>query len=188
MNRESENESERTARSCGTPRRVHVLSDSLGETADLVGRAAASQFPRGSFEIVRHPKVTCASSLEEVVRAAADDACIFLYTLADPSLGERMAALVSELRLVAVNVLGPVVGAFSGLVGTAPTGEVGAIRKTDRGYYERIEALEYTVKHDDGRNPVGLAEADVVLVGVSRTGKTPLAMYLAFKGYKTANI
>ena len=175
-------------RSCGTVRTVHVLSDSLGETADLVGRAAASQFPRGSLEIVRHPKVACASSLEEVVRAAADSACIFLYTLADPLLGERMDTLINELGLVAVDVLGPVVEAFSGLVGTAPTGEVGAIRKTDRGYFERIEALEFTVKHDDGRNPEGLAEAEVVLVGVSRTGKTPLAMYLAFKGYKTANI
>lgn len=170
------------------PRRVYVLSDSLGETADLVGRAAASQFPPGTFELVRLPKVSCAGSLEEAVRSAAQHACVFFYTLADPALSERMRSLTDELGLAAVDILGPAVAALSGSADVAPTGEVGAIRKTDRGYFQRIEAMEFTVKHDDGRNPEGLTEAEIVLIGVSRTSKTPLSMYLAFKGYKTANI
>jgi len=170
------------------PRRVYVLSDSLGETADLVGRAAASQFPAGTFELVRLAKVSSAGCLEEAVRAAAPQACAFFYTLAGPALRERMRSLTGELGLVAVDILGPAVAALSSSAGVEPTGEVGAIRKTDRGYFQRIEAMEFTVKHDDGRNPEGLTEAEVVLIGVSRTSKTPLSMYLAFKGYKTANI
>ncbi len=173
---------------CALPRRVYVLSDSLGETADLVGRAAASQFSPGTFELVRLGKVSCAGSLEEAVRSAAQQACVFFYTLADPDLRERMRLLTDVLGLAAVDILGPAVAALAQSADVHPTGEVGAIRKTDRGYYQRIEAMEFTVKHDDGRNPEGLTDAEVVLIGVSRTSKTPLSMYLAFKGYKTANI
>lgn len=173
---------------CETPGRVYILSDSLGETADLVARAAVSQYARGTFELVRLSKVSSAASLEEAVRAASDTGCVFFYTLADPALRARMHALVIELEIVAVDILGSAVEALSRVTGSEPTGEVGAIRKTDRGYFQRIEALEFTVKHDDGRNPEGLSEAEIILIGVSRTSKTPLAMYLAFKGYKTANI
>jgi regulator of PEP synthase PpsR (kinase-PPPase family) len=174
--------------SCELPRKIFILSDSLGETADMVGRAAASQFPRDTFELIRLSKVSSAGSLEEAVRSASGHACLFFYTLADPGLRERMHALVAELGLAAVDILGPAVQTLSVAAGVEPTGEAGAIRKTDRGYYQRIEAMEFTIKHDDGRNPEGLSEAEVVLVGVSRTSKTPLSMYLAFKGYKTANV
>lgn len=173
---------------CGSPVRIYILSDSLGETADLVARAAASQFAGGTFELVRLAKVSSAGSLEELVRAAATQGCVLFYTLANPVLRERMHTVVAELGVTAVDILGTAVEALSHAAGAQPTGEVGAIRKTDRGYFERIEALEFTVKHDDGRNPEGLAEAEIILIGASRTSKTPLSMYLAFKGYKTANI
>lgn len=173
---------------CDSPSRIYILSDSLGETADLVAHAAASQFSRDAFEFVRLAKVSSAGSLEELVRAASGQGCVFFYTLADPALRERMYAVVAELGATAVDILGTAVEALSQASGITPTGEVGAIRKTDRGYFERIEAMEFTVKHDDGRNPEGLAEAEIVLIGASRTSKTPLSMYLAFKGYKTANI
>lgn len=181
-------DSEQAPSGCVLPRRVYVLSDSLGETADLVGRAAASQFAPGTFELVRLAKVSSAGSVDEAVRSAARHACVFFYTLADPVLRERMRRLVDELGLAAVDILGPAVTALASSAGIEPTGEAGAIRKTDRGYFQRIEAMEFAVKHDDGRNPEGLADAEVVLIGVSRTSKTPLSMYLAFKGYKTANI
>ncbi|MBE0417041.1 MAG: kinase/pyrophosphorylase [Coriobacteriia bacterium] len=173
---------------CDSPATIYILSDSLGETADLVARAAASQFSRGTFELVRLAKVSSAGSLEELVRAASNPGCVFFYTLADPALRERMDAVVAELGVTAVDILGTAVEALSRASDIAPTGEVGAIRKTDRGYFQRIEAMEFAVKHDDGRNPEDLSEAEVVLIGASRTSKTPLSMYLAFKGYKTANI
>ena len=168
--------------------KILVLSDSLGETADLVARAAASQYPRESFQIVRLAKVASPGSLEEVVRAAAEEGCVFFYTLADPEMRDRMHVLVTELGLGAVDILGPAVEALGNTACAGPTGEAGAIRKTDRGYFQRIDAMEFAVRHDDGRHPEGLAEAEVVLIGVSRTSKTPLSMYLAFKGYKVANI
>lgn len=173
---------------CDSPVRIYILSDSLGETADLVARAAVSQFTPGTFELARLAKVSSAGSLEELVRAASTHGCVFFYTLANPALRERMHAVVAELGVTAVDILGTAVEALSLASGARPTGEVGAIRKTDRGYFERIEALEFTVKHDDGRNPEGLREAEIILIGASRTSKTPLSMYLAFKGYKTANI
>ncbi len=168
--------------------RIHILSDSLGETADLVARAAASQFPHERFEVVRLSKVASAGSLEEAVRAASAEGCVFFYTLADPLMRERMNALVADLGLAAVDILGPAVEVLETAACVVPTGEAGAIRKTDRGYFQRIEAMEFAVQHDDGRHPEGLSEAEVVLIGVSRTSKTPLSMYLAFKGYKAANI
>lgn len=172
----------------GRPHTVYLLSDSLGETAELVGRAAISQFPPGSFSVVRLAKVSSVGSLEEAVSGAEHDGSVFLYTLADPALRERMSTLAEERELLAVDILGPAISALGDSSGAEPTGEAGAIRRTDRGYVQHIEALEYAVKHDDGRDPEGLADADVVLIGVSRTGKTPVSMYLAFKGYKAANV
>ncbi len=170
------------------PVRIYILSDSLGETADLVARAAASQFPRDTFEVVRFPKLSSAGSLEEVVRSVCKERCVFFYTLADRRLRDRMPDVVSELGVPAVDILGTAVSGLSSAAGVEPTGEVGAIRKTDRGYFERIDAMEFAVEHDDGRSIEGLTEAEIVLIGVSRTGKTPLSMYLAFKGYRVANI
>ena len=173
---------------CEAPFRLYILSDSLGETADLVARAAASQYAPGTFEVVRLATVSSAASLEEAVRSAARGACVFFYTLVDPALRRRMQEVVEEIDLAAVDILGPAIGALSEAARVQPRGERGAIRKTDRGYFQRIEALEFAVRHDDGRHPEGLPEAEIVLIGVSRTSKTPLSMYLAFKGYKCANV
>ncbi len=170
------------------PVRIYILSDSLGETADLVARAAASQFPPETFKVVRFPKVASAGSLEEVVRSVREHRCVLFYTLADARLRDRMHEVVSAVDLPAVDILGSAVSVLYQASGVKPRGEAGAIRRTDRGYFQRIEAWEFAVKHDDGRNIGGLAEAEIVLIGVSRIGKTPLSMYLAFKGYKAANI
>lgn len=171
-----------------SPQKVYVLSDSLGETADLVGRAAASQFPRETFDIVRLSRISSPGSLQEAIGGALAEGSVFLYTFADRSLRDRMSALVQERGLFAVDVLGPAIGALADASGVVPTGQAGVIRRTDRGYVQHIEALEFAVKHDDGRDPEGLTDAEVVVIGVSRTGKTPVSMYLAFKGYKAANV
>lgn len=166
---------------------IHVISDSLGETGEMVARAASAQFAPGAFRIERLPKITAPEQLRELVQTHCGGACIFLYTLVDPSLRGEMERLCEE-GVHGVDLLGPAVGMLEQATGISPTGEVGVLRRTDQEYFDRVEAMEYTVKHDDGRNPEGLLEADVVLVGVSRTSKTPLAMYLAFKGYHVANV
>jgi len=166
---------------------VHILSDSLGETAEMVARAAIAQFDGDAFRIERLPRVRTAEELRSTVRSHCGRWCLFLYTLVDESLRSEMETLCAA-GVNGVDVLGPAVATIQRVTGIAPSGEPGAVRRTDEEYFERIEAMEFAVKHDDGRNPQDLADADVVLIGVSRSSKTPLAMYLAFKGYRAANV
>ena len=166
---------------------VHVLSDSLGETGEMVARAAIAQFPPGSFVIERLPRVDNAEGLRRMVREHCGHHCLFLYTLVDAGLREEMQALCDE-GANGVDLLWPSVSVLASVTGVTPAGQAGSMRRTDEEYFERIEAMEFAVKHDDGRNPQGLTEADIVLIGVSRTSKTPLSMYLAVKGYRVANV
>lgn len=167
---------------------VYILSDSLGETAEQVARAALSQFDEETFHVVRLPRVSSRGQLEGVVRGAVSRRCVFLYTLAEPKLREAMERVALETRVAAVDILGPVVEPLAELAHESPAWRAGMIRQTDRGYFERVEALDFAVQHDDGRNVELLDDAEIVLVGVSRTSKTPLSMYLAFKGYRVANV
>lgn len=169
------------------PVSVHVLSDSLGETGEMVARAVVAQFELGDFHIERLPKVTSPSELRQMVGAHCGTDCIFLYTLVDPELCAAMEDLVRG-GVNGVDILGPSVAVLAKASGKRPHGEAGAVHRTDKEYFDRIEATEFAVMHDDGRNPQGLPDADIVLLGVSRTSKTPLAMYLAFKGYRVANV
>lgn len=171
----------------GNPLTIHVISDSLGETGETVALAAISQFPPNTFRIERLPKVESAAELRDIVRTHCGDDCIFFYTLVDRALRNEMGRLVGT-GVVGVDLLGPALDLLEQVTGRHPSGEVGRIRRTDEGYFDRIEAMEFAVKHDDGRNPEELAEADIVIVGVSRTSKTPISMFLAFKGWRVANV
>jgi len=167
---------------------VHLLSDSLGETADAVARASCAQFPPGAFRLERLPKVSSVEQLHELIESHCGESCIFFYTLVEAGLLAEMRRLVAEKNVRGVDILGPSVELLSSLSHLSPRGVAGTIRQPDEAYYDRIEAMEFAIKHDDGRNPDGLKEADVVLVGVSRTSKTPLSIYLASKGLYAANI
>jgi regulator of PEP synthase PpsR (kinase-PPPase family) len=167
---------------------IHILSDSLGETADAVARAATSQFPPSAFRLERLPKVTTVQQLHDMVGAHCGEQCIFFYTLVELELIEEMRRLVAEQGVKGIDILGPGVDLLAGVTGFVPRGIAGTIRQPDEAYYDRIEAMEFAIKHDDGRNPEGLQEADVVLIGVSRTSKTPLSIYLASKGFYAANV
>lgn len=167
---------------------VHLLSDSLGETADAVARAVVAQFPPGAFRLERLPKVSSVEQLRELVDEHCGPSCIFFYTIVQEQLLAEMRSLVEEHGVRGVDILGPGVGLLASYSGLVPRGVAGAIRQPDEAYYDRIEAMEFAIKHDDGRNPEGLLEADVVLIGVSRTSKTPLSIYLASKGFYAANI
>ena len=169
---------------------VHVISDSLGDTACEVVLAAAGQCREGSFSISRLPKVT---SLEQV-RVYLDRhldrerKLIVFHTIVDPVLRARVMEYLGQLHIRSIDLIGPAIAAISSLVGQQPTGVAGSIHKTDARYFKRIGAMEFFVEHDDGRGADDLDDADVVLLGVSRTSKTPLSMYLAFQGYNVANI
>ncbi len=170
------------------PITIHILSDSLGETGDAVARAVAAQFPHGTFRVERLPKVSSSEQLAELVAEHCGRHCIFFFTLVEKSLRDEMLALAACGRVRAVDILGPGVDLLARIAGVDPQGVAGAMRQPDEAYFDRIDAMEFAIKHDDGRNPEGLKDADVVLVGVSRTSKTPLSIYLASKGFYTANI
>ena len=170
---------------------VIVISDSLGDTACEVVLAAAGQFDEGAFRLLRLPKVTSVDQVRSFVdpRVDADHRNIAVFhTIVDSALRARVLDYLSGLHIRAVDLIGPTLAVLSSLIGCAPRGVAGSIHRTDDRYFHRIEAMEYFVEHDDGRGCDDLSGADIVLLGVSRTSKTPLSMYLAFHGYKVANI
>ncbi len=167
---------------------IYVLSDSLGETAELVVKAAASQYNSGHVVINRIPYVTDKQTVVETIEEAVRDKAMVAFTLVLPELREFTVELCEKFKLPYVDIMGPVMKQMGKITENKPKYEPGIFRKLDSDYFKRIEAIEFAVKYDDGKDPRGLVRADVVLVGVSRTSKTPLSMYLAHKQIKAANV
>ncbi|MET3574742.1 pyruvate, water dikinase regulatory protein [Bhargavaea ullalensis] len=169
---------------------IYIVSDSLGETGDLVAKAAISQF-RQNFEstaVRRIPHVESVEQLREVTVIAADQGAIILYTLVKEEMRAFLRTECGRRDIPAVDLLGPVIQEISNKLGESPSEEPGRVRLLDEDYFKKIEAIEFAVKYDDGRDPRGLLLADIVLIGVSRTSKTPLSQYLAHKRLKVANV
>lgn len=167
---------------------VFVVSDSVGETADFVVKAAVSQFNSGFVDIRRVAFVNNLAHITEIVNEAKDTAAIIAYTIV---LEELREALVNEAKkhgVPIVDILGPMVDALAKVSGRSPKMKPGLLRKLDKNYFSKVEAIEFAVKYDDGKDPRGVLRADVVIIGVSRTSKTPLCMYLAHKSIKAANV
>ena len=169
---------------------VHVISDALGDTACEVVLAAAGQFREGSVRIARLPRVTGIDEVERYLapHIASGEPIAVFHTIVDPELRSQLAFTLRHLDVPSVDLMGPALDALSALLGDRPAGTPGVIHRTDERYFRRIEAMEYFVAHDDGRGADDLSDADIVLIGVSRTSKTPLSMYLAFQGYRVANV
>ncbi|MFA8439576.1 pyruvate, water dikinase regulatory protein [Pueribacillus sp. YX66] len=167
---------------------VYVLSDSVGETADLVVKAAASQFRATDIEVRRVPYVEDKSTVREVITLAKEANAIIAYTLVLPEIKDYLIERANEENLKVVDILGPMISSLQSLIQVQPRGEPGLVRKLDEDYFRKIEAIEFAVKYDDGRDPRGILHADIVLIGVSRTSKTPLSQYLAHKRIKVANV
>jgi regulator of PEP synthase PpsR (kinase-PPPase family) len=170
------------------PVEIHVVSDSTGETATRVVMAVERQFPELEFEVIRHPRITCAEDLQLAAARARGRRAVVVYTLVDPGYREAMRTLCRRYRLHYCDLLGHPIDAVARVSGLAPRGEPGARPVLDTSYFKRIEAIEFAVQADDGASVRRLDQADIVLVGVSRTSKTPLSIYLGYLGYKAANI
>ncbi len=167
---------------------IHIVSDSTGDTAARVARAAQSQFADFETALFRHARVKSREALAKALEAAVGRRATVFYTLVDPALREGMIELAREHRLVVLDVLGPALNAISTASGLHPIQEPGRQAPLDAQYFRRIAAIEFAVKHDDGRGADDLHNADVILVGVSRTSKTPTSMHLGYMGYMAANI
>lgn len=169
---------------------LFIVSDSVGETAGLVAKAAASQF-RYDLETVsikRFSHVEDESQLAEIAYLAKNQRALIIYTLVKSSMRKQMQLFCNEFGVICIDLLGPIVDKISEQLGQDPYEEPGLVRQLDDVYFKKIDAIEFAVKYDDGRDPRGILQADIVLIGVSRTSKTPLSQYLAHKGYKVANV
>ena len=167
---------------------MYVVSDSVGETADLVAKAAASQFGNTNITLKRIPFVEDTSTIDEVISLAEMDDAIIAYTLVKPDIREYMFMKAKEKNVVAYDIIGPFIDTLENKFGERALNEPGLVRKLDENYFKRVEAIEFAVKYDDGRDPKGILKADIVLLGVSRTSKTPLSQFLAHKRFKVANV
>jgi regulator of PEP synthase PpsR (kinase-PPPase family) len=166
---------------------LHVVSDSTGETAARLVHALEAHVPDTQFDVVRHPRVETVSDLALTVSRTKGRPAVIVYTLVDSQLRDEMRRLCRRARVHYCDLLGHPIDAVARVSGRAAKMESGRQQPLDSQYFKRIEAIEFAVKFDDGLGS-GLEDADVVLVGVSRTSKTPLSMYLGYLGYKTANV
>ncbi|MCK0206784.1 kinase/pyrophosphorylase [Starkeya koreensis] len=166
---------------------LHLVSDSTGETLMSVGRAAAAQYNLKPIEHI-YPLVRAHKQLDKVIQAIEEYPGIVLYTLTDRELRNRLKTYCRDNSIPVLSVLAPVVQLFQAYLGGAPEPRVGGQHQLDGEYFRRIDAMNFTVMHDDGQHVDGLEAADVVLLGISRSSKTPTSIYLANRGIKTANI
>ncbi|MCE5274360.1 MAG: kinase/pyrophosphorylase [Deltaproteobacteria bacterium] len=171
---------------CATP--VYIVSGGMGASGRQLVNTVLAQFPGATIPVVMVPHVSTQVQIEEALARAAKSGGTIVHTLVNVRLREAMNRLAKERGVPAVDLMGGLIGRLSSLLGMEPAGRPGMYRRLNRQYFERIEAIEYAIAHDDGQDIGELSRAEIVLVGVSRLGKTPLAMYLAMLGWKTANV
>jgi regulator of PEP synthase PpsR (kinase-PPPase family) len=166
---------------------LHIVSDSTGETAARLVQALEAQFPDQEFEEIRHARIESVEDLELAVRTARGRPAVVVYTLVAPEMRDAMRRLCRRARVHYCDLLGHPIDAVARVSGQAARMTPGTRAPLNPAYFRRIEAMEFAVKYDDGVG-AGLDEADIVLVGVSRTSKTPLSIYLGYLGHKVANV
>src|SRR5690348_12841746 len=167
---------------------LHLISDATGETLITLARAATAQYAKVLPVEHIYPLIRTQKQLDRVLAEIEEAPGIVLYTLLEDDLVKRLEHTCRELHLPCMSILGPVLQLLQSYLGSESTHRVGAQHTLNAEYFKRIDALNYTMMHDDGQHPEGLQEADVVLIGVSRTSKTPTSIYLANRGVKTGNV
>jgi [pyruvate, water dikinase]-phosphate phosphotransferase / [pyruvate, water dikinase] kinase len=175
-----------TANNSGT---IYIISDGTGETASTMIRAALVQYPDKDIHLVRCKNIRTENQVDPLIQECFERQGLIVYTVVSESLRTKIREKANEKSIPAIDLLGPVLhvlDAYFGQSTHAP--QAGLLRAVDSQYYKRIEAIEYTVKHDDGKTLSDLDLADIVLVGISRTSKTPLSVFLSHKGWKVANV
>lgn len=167
---------------------IYIVSDSTGETAATMIRAALVQYPENEVTLVRCKNVRTEEQAERIVEECFERRGMIAFTTASPTLRAKIREFAAGKGIPAVDLLDPLLKTLDAFFGATSASNVGALRVVDEMYFKRIEAIEYTVKHDDGKTLAHLDKADIILVGVSRTSKTPLSIFLSHKGWKVANV
>ena len=171
-----------------TSKKIYLLSDGTGETAERVLRSGLKQFNGYNTQVQKFPYVTDVTQLQKVIQLTAEDDALLIFTLVDPGLRQEAKELAGQQRIRHIDLLDNVLNQLSLYFRANPIGVPNQMNLVNDEYFKRIEAVEFTVRGDDGKNPKLLHKADIILVGVSRTSKTPLSVFLAHKGYKVCNI
>ncbi len=169
-------------------RKVLIVADGTGETAEKAAQAALTQFRGLEVRTEAYTRVRSRFEIKEVIERASRERAFVVFTIIDPEHREYLQQLAADLQVEAADLIGGLVMRLAAFFGREPLYAPGAQYQLDADYYRRIEAVEFAVKSDDGQSPGNLRRADMVLIGLSRTSKTPLSMYLAHKGYRVANV
>lgn len=167
---------------------VFIVADGTGETAEKAAKAALTQFRGLEVYTEAFTRVRSRYEIREVIERAKAERAFVVYTIIDPEHREYLEQSSAELGVQAADLIGSLVLRMAAFFGQEPLYAPGIQHQLDAGYFKRIEAVEFAVKSDDGQSPQNLRRADMVLIGLSRTSKTPLSMYLAHKAYKVANV
>jgi regulator of PEP synthase PpsR (kinase-PPPase family) len=168
---------------------IFILADGTGETAATMIRAAVVQYADLNINIVRCKNVRTEEQIESLIEDVSAQKGIIVFTMVSPQLSKKVMDSAAQKGILTVDLMGPLLSALDNYLGRTNSGHTaGLLRAVDDQYFKRIEAIEFTVKHDDGKTLTHLDQADIVLVGISRTSKTPLSIFLSHKGWKVANI
>lgn len=168
---------------------LHIMSDGTGETASAVARAVLVQYKQDQANIIRHQNIrTEEQALSSIDRIQNGKKNLLIYTIVLPEIRKIIQETCQKRKINTIDLLGPLFKNFDGILENNEEKKPGLLRSVDEDYFKRIEATEFSLRHDDGKSVNRLKDADIVLVGVSRTSKTPLSIYLSFKGWKVANV
>ena len=167
---------------------IYIISDSVGDTADQLAHAAAAQFTEADFNFHRYPFTQTVSLLDSILNKAVKDNAMVFSTMVNPELSKSAKEFCDNRGLLYMDALTPAINLFKERTGLQPENKPGRKHSLNSSYFDKISAIEFAVTYDDGKDPAGFLKADIVLLGVSRTSKTPLSLYLANKGYKVANL
>lgn len=180
--------STKKARKKGSPSPVYIVSGGSGASGTQVAETALAQFPTLRVPLIIRNNVRSLVQVKMAVKEAKADGGTVVHTLVDGSLREALIRLGDKHGVVTIDLMGPLLEQVAARTGAKPLEQPGLYRKLRKDYFDRVEAIDFAVSHDDGGRPEDLSSADIVIVGVSRCGKTPLSMYLAVHGWKVANI
>ena len=168
--------------------KIIILSDGTGETAASIVRAALVQYEDSNVQTILHPNVRTEKQIFSLLENIDPQKTIIAYTMVLDELRSAVESTSKDKKLSCIDLLGPLIQTFNQHLSAKPEKKAGILHQVDEDYFKRIEAIEFSLKYDDGSTTHNLHIADIVLIGVSRTSKTPLSIFLSYKGYKAANI
>ncbi len=168
--------------------RIIIISDGTGETASLMTKAAIVQFVDKEIIFTRYKNIRTKLQIDAIFQDAALKNDFIVYTIVSPELRDYIQELASEYQKPTIDLLGPLLNSLASYFEMKPEQKPGLTHEVNENYFKRIAAMEYTIHHDDGKNLENLADADVIILGISRTSKTPLSMYLSMQGWKVCNV